>query len=90
MTLTEEEAKTKRCCGPQGYRHDTEGSYRCIASECMAWRWVEPETEYYPGYSEGGIPLDKPAGDGWEKSGAGWSRQWPVVRRGFCGLAGTP
>lgn len=46
--MTEEQAKTKRCCGPEncgdvgnpdatGYRHRW-----CNGSACMAWRWFQP------------------------------------------------
>ena len=37
--MTEDEAKTKACCG-SGYRPMENGS--CIGSSCMAWRWSEP------------------------------------------------
>ena len=35
--FTEEEAKTKACCG-YGNRPADNGS--CIGSKCMAWEWV--------------------------------------------------
>lgn len=44
--LTEKEAKEKWC--PYTYRWVTEEkrlTTRCIASECMAWRWGKFETE---------------------------------------------
>lgn len=45
--MTESDAKTKRCCGPEGCgkRMSSKSPYfqdigrHCIASECMAWRW---------------------------------------------------
>ena len=47
MTLTEEEAKKKWC--PFGRIYSTQGSFnrnsydhgmtKCIASECMVWKW---------------------------------------------------
>ena len=49
MIVTEEEAKTKRCCGPSGTgRLDpTAGVITfvhrerlCIGSACMAWDWI--------------------------------------------------
>jgi len=39
--VTEEEAKTKRCCGGQDCGHYNENPYParwCIGSACMAWR----------------------------------------------------
>ena len=45
--MTEDEAKTKRCCGPEGcgdYIHkDTQRERYCIASECMAWQATDNE-----------------------------------------------
>lgn len=43
--MTEDEAKTKTCCGPQLMARammSNDGSliYGCIGSECMAWRWT--------------------------------------------------
>lgn len=72
--MTEEEAKAKRCCGPEGCgernhqdltRQDQQFAIMllprfCIGSACMAWR------ERY-----GGVGND-------------------AHRQGFCGLAGEP
>lgn len=73
--MTEDEAKTKMCCGPKPIADTTimagGGTVtaipgNCIASGCMAWR-------------HGVIPV-KAAGIG-----------MPVLGRdGWCGLAGTP
>lgn len=41
--MTEEEARTKRCCGPEGCGNsDANGRRRCIASDCAAWRYSSP------------------------------------------------
>jgi len=72
--MTEDEAKTKKCCGPKiillgllvstGKRiTDPEAPLLCIGSDCMAWRWS--------------YPPDEAAGN---KNGP----------QGFCGLAGKP
>lgn len=36
-TYTEEKAKEKTCCNKTG---------RCIASGCMAWRWIDDEDRF--------------------------------------------
>ena len=38
MILTEKEAMDKTCCGAFSVHPDTDG--RCMASFCMAWRWM--------------------------------------------------
>ena len=41
--MTEEEAKTKRCCGPADCGHYNSKPYParwCLGSECMAWRTI--------------------------------------------------
>ena len=48
MKHTEKEAKMKMCCGPYVVACMMEGSnLKCIASECMAWRWM-PKDEDTP------------------------------------------
>ncbi|HKJ75042.1 MAG TPA: hypothetical protein VKA19_13085 [Alphaproteobacteria bacterium] len=66
----------------------------CISSDCMAWRWSDPEEEYYSAYV-GFQRRTKPEGDNWtDELGSaggviGWTR--PIKnRRGYCGLAGRP
>jgi hypothetical protein len=37
--MTEEEAKTKSCCGPMQAEFGKTHVVNCIGSACMAWRW---------------------------------------------------
>lgn len=86
--MTEQEAKTTRCCGPSGcgyqngliVQRDASGEVVsaeperwCIGSTCMAWRWNYVEMDRL------GVPLPDPR---------------PVRSYdkddGFCGLAGKP
>ena len=75
--MTEDEAKTKRCCGGiLMHSMDAAGltvkvSDFCIASNCMAWRWTIPPTEL--DYTDG---APKP-----------YKNNNPV---GYCGLSGKP
>jgi len=41
MIVTEEQAKKKLC--PSSYP-DPNVQGDCLASECMAWRWIDPDT----------------------------------------------
>ena len=70
MIITKEEAETKWC--PQ--LPPAPGA-RCIASQCMAWRWY--------GHVDG-------EGRMWEPTRFGGISVEVEVRRGFCGLAGAP
>lgn len=48
MVITEKEALNKYCCG--GCAAHPQHIGKCLASECMAWRWVskinDPEVRY--------------------------------------------
>lgn len=70
--MTEDEAKTKACCSGI-YRPVDNGP--CIASDCMAWRWVVL-TEYQPlNYATSmQSPIPKTT----------------KTVHGYCGLAGRP
>lgn len=39
--MTEEEAKTKTCCGPIALHPNSHPT--CWGSACMAWRWFPPK-----------------------------------------------
>ena len=41
MILTEKEAIKKTCCGPPINCHEFQSDPKCLASNCMAWRWKE-------------------------------------------------
>jgi hypothetical protein len=82
--MTEDEAKTKLCCGPlllaetwineEAIKAEREmKTGRCLASACMAWRWDT---------------------DAWTLA---FDDKGPLTRRkdydepqGYCGLAGRP
>lgn len=42
---TQEEARTRACCGPQYQNVNPLNLKECVASKCMAWRWVAPIEE---------------------------------------------
>jgi hypothetical protein len=92
-TVTEAEAITKRC--PNGFD-------RCIATDCMAWRWEDAGFEIERVYSEQENGIGEffpvwPEGD-WEICDPtqlnpsfglrciAYRRPWGDRRKGFCGL----
>lgn len=97
--MTEDEAKTKTCCGSPiiaisaavQWSGATTLNLCCIASGCMAWR-----VEVVPAQQENAYNTkEMPEGDGWKphspsKTNVAWWRQIPEERIGFCGLAGRP
>lgn len=73
--MTEEEAKTTQCCGPEGcgYFNDQPRPARwCVASACMAWR--ETKAAHSAQYQPVGGSL----------------RTVDYPAEGYCGLAGRP
>lgn len=93
MTMTEEEAKKKWCpqmaaAGMLCDETERYGSHngvvaaRCIASECMAWRFKPQEWKHAAAY--GGEWIDTQEVDGWGQKG----EKLPTL--GYCGLAGHP
>lgn len=76
--MTEDEAKMKTCCGPEGtgYANDQPLPARyCIASACMAWR------------KTGSKFKDARTGHLGDRDLTGHGA-W--IDTGFCGLAGSP
>jgi hypothetical protein len=86
--MTEDEAKTKRCCGGSSCGKATfhyASDRICVGSECMAWRCNAEYTELQKGEVH-----ENPS---WKKD----ERQLPkhmsenniwVYHNGYCGLAG--
>lgn len=85
VNCTEEEAKSKLCCGPGiiclgvtvaaasvagRVEKVPPETLHCKGSVCMAWRWIDPLT------------LNEQGGSAAEYSS--------LDRRGYCGLAGKP
>lgn len=94
MLLTEQDAKTKQCCGPYiaasatmatSANIDLEvapGTFgKCIASECMAWRW----SEYW--FQEE-IQRRSRAAPSASVQAIADRMKAEVICRGYCGLAG--
>ncbi len=69
MLHNEHEAREK-CC----YMTLGTNKAKCLASDCMAWRWAEYTPRVY----------EKVGSDGAELTDK------PEERRGFCGLASLP
>jgi len=69
MLANEEEARERWC-----YLTIAANISKCLASDCMAWRWAEYTPRVYESYnSEGAVIEEK-----------------PEQRRGYCGIAGLP
>lgn len=88
--MTEEEAKTKLCCGPH-ILHPGNGDAKCVASFCMAWRQI-PERVETKDMDYGQFPQGE---TGWQNLGTSYDWQGLRYERrtpggGFCGLAGAP
>lgn len=82
--ITQQAAKFKLCCGPEGCGDiikpaDDVPLRICIASGCMAWRW---QTAIFNLKTQKWMqPTDKLEPDGFETR---------VTDVGYCGLAGVP
>jgi len=85
--VTEDEAKTKDCCGPPvvaimtaivGAGKVFERSHvKCHGASCMAWRWNEPWTSRAEEGHGGDIVIRL-------------KRKPGEPKLGYCGLAGSP
>lgn len=90
--MTEEEARTKMCCGPATTGQLTLLDERqplqrlCVAASCMAWRWTDDIERRWT--------ADAPEGEGWQHVEAiGGVAHWARTHKtphGYCGLAGPP
>ena len=97
MLMTEQEAKTKICCGPL---HVPTGSFtHCRGPACAGWQWADPETERIPGGAHAPgcrVPMSSPLGKQQVVGGTCSVCDSQIFRiepranrKGFCGLAGT-
>jgi hypothetical protein len=80
MDTTEADARTKWCC--QAFNR--EADQKCLASGCMAWRWLD-EDDREDALHRGKVK--RKAKKGKEKDAPEWVPQ--NMRRGYCGLAGS-
>jgi len=87
--MNEAAAKTKRCPMPMGTMNDSSVQYRCIASDCMAWRWSRAkETEAYLAavqahMKEHGVNFNVATQKVYAEIGSTFEQV-----EGFCGMAG--
>ena len=86
VAVTEDEAKTKSCCGPMQAEYGRQAVVNCIGTACMAWNWDGDAAEWT------NLPLTQlPEGAGWfqpQPPGRGDTHvSWKRVSHGFCGLA---
>lgn len=78
--MTEDEAKTKRCCGGRDCGSPgPDGATMCIGSACMAWNW----TRWL-------IPGGRALGGGKvEASESSWALDGAAPVQGRCGLVNS-
>jgi hypothetical protein len=80
MILTEDEAKTKACCKIMPHKENgTLMTVACLASGCMAWRWI-------PGM----FCFDKGRFLAPGESAQEGHYEMRPTDKGYCGLAGWP
>jgi hypothetical protein len=84
--MTEDEAKTKRCCSGAAAHPQHDGM--CCASACSAWRWL-PEEAIVTSTFDGRAPFKTTDPAGYEAIPASWSVE-RLPLGGFCGLARRP
>lgn len=87
--MTEEEAKTKICCGPL---HDQGSTFQlCMGSRCMAWRelpYLDTRAQELWSRSKG-IKVNSAVGDDAEWRPVNPDEAAPP-KHGYCALAGKP
>lgn len=84
-TYTEAEA-TERWC-PQSMA-SSEAWDKCQGSACMAWRLAAQEYDEF--YTLNGIRTEAGKVYSFEDNGRMQRQVVPLLRKGFCGLAGRP
>jgi len=75
--MTQKGANTKWCPFSRSHARDIV----CLASDCMAWRWLDAPRKWI---------VDVPAYETPDREPVGHYEPIGDERRGFCGLAGQP
>lgn len=91
--MTEDQAKTKLCCGPLVVvlHHENE-SFKCEASACAAWRWTQLSGAKGSPYVNAIRDRIAATGDSLRAAKDAVDLTWtqPSPTDGYCGLAGPP
>jgi hypothetical protein len=91
--MTEEEARKKRCPMPMGTMEDRRTQNHCIASDCMAWQFVDRahtrETELWSRSKNKRVNSGWNDDTYWKPVGEDSDKE-PPPARGFCGAFRKP